>query len=78
MDTPITKIQHIALPIYHLSCGGGGSLMIERALARTAGVVTVYVNSATEMAYVSYDPNQCTAEHLAATIEQAGFGPKRK
>lgn len=29
------KTQRITLPIFDLSCGGGGVLIIERALART-------------------------------------------
>ena len=50
------KNQRITLPIEDLNCEGGGVLIVERALARTAGVVQVYVNPATEMAYVEYDP----------------------
>jgi Cu+-exporting ATPase len=77
MDTPIPKNQHITLPIYNLSCGGGGSLTIERVLARTSGVVEVYVNPATEMAYITYDPEQSSPEQLAIVIKRAGFGPRR-
>ncbi|GEM_PF-3000604 len=73
---PSPKFRRITLPIYNLSCGGGGSLTIERVLARTPGVVEVYVNPATEMAYISYDANQCTPEDLAFVIARAGFGPR--
>lgn len=73
---PDRNIQRITLPIYNLSCGGGGSLTIERILAHTPGVVAVYVNPATEMAYISYDADQCTREHLTLVIAQAGFGPR--
>jgi copper chaperone CopZ len=48
-------------------------LIIERALARTPGVVSVYANPATEMAYVVYDPEQVSPDHLVKVIEQAGF-----
>lgn len=74
--TPTRNIQHITLPIYNLSCGGGGSLTVERLLARTPGVIEVYVNPATEMAYIHYDPEQSSPEQLAAVIKRAGFGPK--
>jgi copper chaperone CopZ len=47
--------------------------MVERALARTAGVVYVYVNPATEMAYVEYDPAQVDVDRLAKVVEHAGF-----
>ncbi len=67
------KSQRITLPIDDLSCGGGGALIVERALARTAGVVYVYVNPATEMAYVEYDPAQVDADRLTKVVEHAGF-----
>ena len=67
------KTQRFTLPIDGLSCGGGGSLIVERALARTAGVVYVYVNPATEMAYVEYDPAQVDLDRLTRVVEHAGF-----
>ncbi len=47
--------------------------MIERALARTPGVVHVYVNPATEMAYVEYDPTTSDPNRLIKVVERAGF-----
>jgi copper chaperone CopZ len=67
------KTQRITLPIDDLSCGGGGALIVERALARTPGVVYVYVNPATEMAYIVYDPALSDPDRLVKVVEHAGF-----
>ncbi len=67
------KNQRITLPINDLSCGGGGVLIVERALARAPGVVYVYVNPATEMAYVEYDPALVDPNRLTQAVEHAGF-----
>ncbi len=63
----------VTLEIIGLSCGGGGALTVERALARVPGVVRAYVNPATETAYVSYETTQVEPETLVAAIERVGF-----
>lgn len=68
------RTQRIMLPIYDLSCGGGGALIVERALAKVPGVARVYVNPATEMAYVEYDPTRVDTQLLIAAVKHAGFG----
>jgi len=67
------KTQRITVPIEDLSCGGGGSLQVERALTRLPGVVYAYVNPATEMAYVEYDPERVDNAQVVKAVEQAGF-----
>lgn len=67
------KTQRITLPIDDLSCGGGGALIVERALAQTPGVVYVYINPATEMAYIEYDPALSDPDRLVKVVEHAGF-----
>ena len=59
-------------PIAGLSCGGGGALTVERALLETPGVIRAYVNAATEMAYVEFDPGQTGLVDLKEAIESTG------
>jgi cation transport ATPase len=67
--------QRMTIPIYNLSCAGGGTLVVERILVKTPGVARVYVNPATEMAYVEYDPETITPSALTTAVMVAGFGP---
>jgi len=63
----------LQIPVHDLGCGGAGATTIERELATTDGVVSVYVNPATETAYVDYDPAETDAWTLARVIEQVGY-----
>ncbi len=65
--------QRVTLEIEGLACGGGGSLSAERALLRLKGVRHAYVNPATEMAYVEYDPTLLDPSDLVRAIEAAGL-----
>ncbi|MBI4491648.1 MAG: heavy-metal-associated domain-containing protein [Chloroflexi bacterium] len=65
--------KRLTMAIYDLGCGGGGALIVERALARAPGVARVYVNPATEMAYVEYDPALACPDQLIAAVERVGF-----
>jgi copper chaperone CopZ len=65
--------ERVTLAIYGLSCGGGGALTVERALARLKGVRSAYVNPATEVAYVEYDPAIADAADLVRAVANAGF-----
>ena len=63
----------VTLAIYGLGCGGGGALTVERALGKVAGVRRVYVNPATEMAYVEYTPALVGPAQLIAAVAPTGF-----
>lgn len=63
----------LRIPIHGLGCGGAGVTTIERELAATDGVVRVYVNPATETAYVDYDPAETDPWSLARAVEKAGY-----
>ena len=63
----------LRIPVYGLGCGGGGATSIERELARQPGVLRIYVNPATEMAYVDYDPATTDPLRLAQAIERTGY-----
>jgi copper chaperone CopZ len=71
--TGTTSTVRITMAIYGLACGGGGSLAIERALARLPGVVRAYVNPATEMAYVEYREGEVEQGWLVEAVQNAGF-----
>lgn len=64
--------QRATLILRGLGCGGAHSL--ERRIARVPGVTAVYVNPATELAYVDYDPDNCELAAVAAAVERAGYG----
>lgn len=68
------KGQHITLPIYNLACSGQTHI-VHQILARLPGVSHVYVNPATEMAYVEYDPALSDSASLFAALEREGYGP---
>ncbi len=65
--------SRIALPVIGLSCGGGGSLSVEKALRRLPGVYWVYANPATEMAYVEYSEGQVSLSDMREAIWAVGF-----
>ncbi len=63
----------LTLAIYELGCWGSGAWIVERALAKAPGVTQFYVNPATEMAYVEYDPMLTGPDRLIIAVEHAGF-----
>lgn len=63
----------VRIPVYGLGCGGGGAATIERALTRLPGVLRAYVNPATEVAYVDYDPAATDPPQLVRIIARAGY-----
>lgn len=65
--------KRVTVPIYGLGCGGGGSLTVERALVKIPGIVRTYVNPATEMAYVEYDPTRTDPRQWIEPVERVGF-----
>jgi cation transport ATPase len=65
---------HLMLPVYRLGCSASDALVLERQLARAAGVHQVYVNPVTEVAYVTYDPTQIDAEQIQAIVDRVGYG----
>jgi len=69
-----STLAHTVLPLTELGCGGGGALTIERQLSHMPGVMHVYVNPLTEMAYIEYDPTRCSPAELTAAIRRAGYG----
>jgi len=73
-----TGTQNLTLPLFNLSCSSGDALTVERLLAQMPGVIDVYANPATEMAYIKYDEALTNQDQLAAVIAQAGFGLEKE
>lgn len=73
MDTK----RGLQIPIFGLGCGGAGATTIERELAAIDGVLRVYVNPATETAYVEYDPSEAVPWTLVRAVERTGYGAGR-
>jgi len=48
--------KRLTIPISGLRCAGSECYTLERALRTEPGVVDVYVNPVTEIAYIDYDP----------------------
>ncbi len=65
------RTQTVTIPIFGLSCGA--PLVLERVLAKTPGVIRAYVNAATEIAYVEYDPAVSSPDQMVAAVQHAGF-----
>ena len=63
----------LRIPVYGFICGGAGTRTIERDLAATDGVLSAYVNPATETAYIDYDPAETNPSVLAQAVERAGY-----
>lgn len=68
-------IHHITLPIRQLGCASAAPA-IEQALRNVPGVTLAYVNPVTEMAYVRFEPEQCSEPELRATLDRAGYAER--
>jgi copper chaperone CopZ len=67
--------QRLTMEIDGLVCGGARS--VERAVAHLPGVVRVYVNPLTEMAYVEVDPIRVSEDQIVAVVTGLGLRPGR-
>lgn len=76
LDTTQTpeSIKEIQIPIEGMTCAAC-SQTIERRLKKATGVSSISVNLATEMASVSYDPEQIRLSEIKLLITKLGFTP---
>ena len=61
---------HTTLPVNPRGCTGTTTL--EKTLRDVPGVLRVYVNPVTEMAYIEYDADRCDEHLLATTLAREG------
>lgn len=71
------RTQHTTVPLQSLGCASTGRAVIERSLRELPGVLEASVNPVTEMAYVEFDPVQCSEDEVAATVRATGYGETR-
>lgn len=67
-----------ALPLATLVCAGTERLTVERLLRDQPGVLEVYVNPVTEMAYVEFDSVVTGCDVLAGVLRRAGYAPAER
>ena len=63
----------LTVPIIGLSLGGCGSLTIEGVLRELLGVLEVYVNPATESAYLRCDGDRLVPDEIVGAIRRLGY-----
>lgn len=57
----------------HAECVSGSATSIEHVIREVQGVYRVYVNPATEAAYVEYDADRCSETDLAHAVADLGI-----
>ncbi|KAJ1770063.1 Cu(2+)-transporting P-type ATPase [Coemansia sp. RSA 1813] len=72
MDGGTQRVAKVSLNIYGMTCASCVSL-VERALKREPGVVSVAVSLALETAAIEYRPSEIGVRRLVAVAESAGF-----
>lgn len=63
----------LRIPIEDLGCAASDAPVLERCLARTPGVVAVYVNPVTDIACVEFDTGQTDPWRLTLAVAAAGY-----
>ena len=61
------------LMLERAGCVGGSAVSIEHVIREVPGVYRVYVNPATEAAYVEYDSERCSETDLARAVADLGI-----
>ena len=65
------------LMLEHADCVSGSATSIEHVIREVPGVNRVYVNPATEAAYVEYDADRCGEADLAHAVGDLGIGVRQ-
>ena len=73
VTTAQPSCARVTFPISGLGCRGESASTVERALRQMPGVVRAYVNPATEMAYVEYDPARTDQHDVERVIGSLGY-----
>lgn len=71
------QTHHLRIPVRDLGCGDTGRRGLERVLTGLDGVLSTYVNPATETAYLEVDPAHIDVDAVARAIADGGYRPGR-
>ncbi len=62
--------RHVSIPVFGIGCAAPS---VGRVLSRLSGVMTAYVNPATELAEIEFDGDRISVEQLSQAISGCGF-----
>src|SRR5919201_1304475 len=75
VGTERSAIRSVETVVLHVGCQyrASGKAVVEAALARHSGVLSVEANPVAQTATVNYDPSLTSVEELRRFVEQCGF-----
>lgn len=68
---PLNQAGRLMIPLRDLDPAGNSLKRLKQMLQETAGVISVYVSSGTEVAYIIYDPLVTSPEALHQIVQDA-------
>ena len=69
MSRPLNQVSRLSIALRDLDRDGKDGQRLKKAIQGAPGVVSVYVSSSTEVAYILYDPSQITPAQLYKIVQ---------
>ena len=73
----MNQTHHLRIPVRDLGCGDTRRRGLERLLTGLDGVLSTYINPATETAYLEVDPAHVDVNAVARAVADGGYLPGR-